>query len=203
MKHVSIDVCSCLANALSATTIHCHTYRCIWSAIFEGVSFVYLYSGHRRELVAGNKRWLEIHWYICMSVLLLPVSACLQLSYAVKSFVKLVRYLFSLPGVPPSWVFPHLLLELPSHSRPSGDFFWSPATKRDGQWEPKRCPVFRALRVVQACRVSVQGNCRGNEDGDSCAMDTKENRPLPCTPGQKKPTIVIHIYSYEVMVYYT
>lgn len=107
---------------------------------------------------------------------------CNFVIHAVKSFVELVRYLLKIPGVPP-------FLSRRVTQDPLEKFFGLQRQRGRVNENPNVAQFLKntqALRVVQTCTGSVRGNCRGNQDGDSSSMDTKENHPLHRRPGHKK-----------------
>ena len=102
--------------------------------------------------------------------------------HAVKAFVELVRYLFTIPAIPP-------FLSRRVTQDPLEKFFGLQRQRGRVNENPNVSQFLKntqALRVVQTYTGSVRGNCRGNKDGDFAAMDTKENRPLLRRPGHKK-----------------
>lgn len=94
--------------------------------------------------------------------------------HAVKSFVALVRYLFTLPGV-------KVFLSERVSQDPLEKFFGC-QRQRGGVNENPNVQEFykntQALRVVNSvARPAVYGNCRGNK-GDTSIDWEKENTPL-------------------------
>ena len=86
-----------------------------------------------------------------------------------RSFIELVQYLLSQPGVPP-------FLSRRVTQDPLEKFF-SLQRQRGRTNENPSVKEFlkntQALRVVQACSNSIRGNCRGNVH-----VDQAENTPL-------------------------
>ncbi len=101
--------------------------------------------------------------------------------YAAKSFVELVRYLFTIPGV--KGFLSQKICQDPIEK------FFGCQRQRGGTNDNPTVAEFtkntNALRVINSfCRPSVRGNCRGNK---SRAPDLdEENKPLPKRKAQRR-----------------
>ena len=153
-----------------------------------------------------------VHNYIHVTPF--PYFGCIILLklflFSVQSFVELVRYLLSLPEVPP-------FLSRRLTQDPLGIFFGLQRQRGRVNENPNVAQFLKntqALRVIQTCTGSVRGNCRGRGGTTtfpcsksagiphflhSCytemlsyllspvyTMDPKENLPLFRRPGHKK-----------------
>ena len=95
--------------------------------------------------------------------------------YTVKSFVSLVKYLFTLEGVT-------VFLSQRISQDPIEKFFGCIRQKgctNDNPNVSEFCKNTQTLRVVDSvCKPAVRGNCRGHQHNQSMDI-TKENEHIP------------------------
>lgn len=94
-------------------------------------------------------------------------------SFAVKSFVELVQYLFTLPGV-------KVFLSEKLSQDPLEKFFGCQRQRGGVNDNPNAQQFFvntQALRTINGICHDVRGNCRGSKRPQS--IDSEQNTPLP------------------------
>ena len=100
----------------------------------------------------------------------------LILFFAAHSFIELVEYLFTLPGV-------KVFLSQRLCQDPLEKFFGCQRQRGGAHDNPSVldfCRNTQALRVINnLCGNVKKGNCRGNKMDESIDINDKENVPLP------------------------
>lgn len=119
--------------------------------------------------VSGLLVSLGAHIQLACNIILL-----LLLLYIAHSFVDLVRYIFTIPGV-------KAFLSQKICQDPVEKFFGCQRQRGGTNENPtvaEFCKNTQALRVIgNFCRPSVRGNCRGNKS--HLPICDEENEPLP------------------------
>ena len=134
--------------------------------------------------------WNSNHWYVCCNIVptnLLTYSSwyyCGILLVSVKSFVELIRYIFTVPGV-------KVFLSEKISQDPLEKFFGCQRQRgavNDNPNVQQFCYNTRALRTITSIRPDVKGNCCGLKRAHTIDWQ-KENVPLP---KRQKPRKVVN-----------
>ena len=108
----------------------------------------------------------------------------------VKSFVGLVRYLYSLPEVKDKKL---AFLSQNLCQDPLENFFGCQRQKRGTSDNPNVAEFMentQTLRVVNSfCRGTVKGNCRGNQSAEKENMQAS-NTPIPRRASQRRSYVM-------------
>ena len=120
------------------------------------------------NFVGTSNHWL-VHYTQC---LILHILMSFSFFYTVHSFISLIRYIFTIPGV-------KVFLSSKICQDPVEKFFGCQRQRggtHDNPTVAEFCQNTQALRVISSvCRASVRGNCRGNRS--TSVVDGKENQP--------------------------
>ena len=115
---------------------------------------------------------LETRQGILITGIVCSVSFKVLHIFIVKSFIELVKFAFTIPGV--NIMFSNKLCQDCLKN------FFGQQRQRGGKHENPNASQFlkiaQALHVINSTCATIRGNCRGSKDG-KCLMD-EENTPL-------------------------